>query len=60
MKEIDIQDYARQLFDAHGDKAIAEAAQRARAHEDRGEREDARTWRHIEAAIKLLHGPHAS
>lgn len=26
----EIQDYARQLFEAHGDKAIAEAAQKAR------------------------------
>ena len=29
MREIDIHDYARQLFQAHGDKAIAEAAHRA-------------------------------
>ncbi len=60
MHEIDIQDYARRLFDAHGDRAVAEAAQRARAHEEKGEGEEARTWRHIEAAIKLLRGPHAS
>lgn len=60
MQEIDIQDYARRLFEAHGDKAIAEAAQKARAHEEKHEREEAKTWRHIEAAIKLLNGPHAS
>jgi hypothetical protein len=60
MQEIDIQDYARRIFDAHGERAIAEAAQRARALEDNGEGEEARTWRHIEAAIKLLRGPHAS
>jgi hypothetical protein len=29
MGEIDIQDYARQLLEAHGDKAVAEAAQKA-------------------------------
>jgi len=26
MQEMEISDYARQLFEAHGDKAIAEAA----------------------------------
>ena len=29
MQEIDIHDYARQLLDAHGDKAVAKAAQKA-------------------------------
>jgi hypothetical protein len=29
MREIDIQDYARKLLEAHGDKAIAEAAQKS-------------------------------
>ena len=29
MEEIDIQDYARQLLEAHGDKAGVEAAQKA-------------------------------
>jgi hypothetical protein len=33
MREIDIQDYARKLLEAHGDKAIAEAAQKASAFE---------------------------
>ena len=28
MQEIDIHDYARQLLDAHGDRAVVEAAQR--------------------------------
>jgi len=28
MQEIDIHDYARQLLEAHGDKAVAEAAQK--------------------------------
>jgi hypothetical protein len=60
MHEVDIQDYARRLFEAQGEKAIAEAAQKARALEEKGEREEARTWRHIEDAIKLLRGPHAS
>ena len=60
MQEIEIQDYARQLLEAHGDQAVAEAAQKASALEKQGDREQAETWRHIEAAIKLMRGPHAS
>jgi hypothetical protein len=60
MQEIEIQDYARQLLEAHGDKAVAEAAQRACALEQQGQNEEAETWRHIEAALKLMRGPHVS
>jgi hypothetical protein len=60
MQEAEIQDYARQLLDAHGDKALAEAAQKARSFEEKGNAEEARTWRRIEAAIKLMRGPHES
>lgn len=51
-------DYARQLFEAHGAKAIAEAAQRASAFEEKGEKEEAKIWRRIEAALKEMAGPH--
>lgn len=60
MQEAEIQDYARQLLEAHGDKALAEAAQKARSFEERGNAEQATTWRRIEAAIKLMRGPHES
>ena len=60
MQEVEIHDYARQLLEAHGDKAIAEAAQKAVACEQRGEREQAETWRHVEAALKMMRGPSAS
>lgn len=60
MQEIDVHDYARQLLEAHGDRAVAEAAQRARAFEKQEEREQADTWRHIEAALKAMRGPHES
>jgi hypothetical protein len=60
MQEIDIHDYARQLLEAHGDKAVAEAAQKASALEKQGQSEQAETWRHIEAALKLMRGPHES
>jgi hypothetical protein len=58
MREIDIHDYARQLLEAHGAKAIAEAAQKAISFEKKGELEQAKDWRHIEAAMKLMRGPH--
>jgi hypothetical protein len=60
MDEINIHDYARQLLEAHGDRAVAEAAQKASAYEKQGEKEQAETWRHIEAAIKIMRGPSAS
>jgi hypothetical protein len=60
MQEIDIHDYARQLLEAHGDKALAEAAQKACALEKQGENEQAETWRRIEAALKQMRGPHVT
>lgn len=60
MREIEIQDYARQLLEAHGDEAVAEAAQKASRFETQGNDEEAETWRHIEAALKLMRGPHVS
>ena len=60
MQESEVYDYARQLLEAHGDKAVAEAAQKACALEKQGESENAETWRHIEAALKLIRGPRES
>ena len=60
MQEIDIHDYARQLLEAHGDKAVAEAARKACMLESQGESEQAETWRRVEAALKLIRGPHES
>jgi hypothetical protein len=60
MQATEIQDYARQLREAHGFKAIAEAAQKARAFEQQGDTEQAQTWRRIESALKLQQGPHES
>lgn len=60
MQETDIHDYARQLLDARGGKAVASAAEKARSLEDQGDHEEARTWRRIEAALKLMRGPHQS
>jgi len=60
MDETTINEYARQLLEAHGGRAVAEAAQRPVAYEQRKDNEEARTWRHIEAALKVLRGPIAS
>ena len=60
MQEAEVYDYARQLLEAHGDKAVAEAAQKASALEKQGDSEQAETWRHIEAALKLMRGPDES
>jgi hypothetical protein len=60
MGEIEIHDYARQLLEAHGEMAVVEAAQKARSFEEKGQTEEAETWRGIEAALKLMRGPHVS
>jgi hypothetical protein len=60
MGEIEIHDYARQLLDAHGEMAVVEAAQKARSCEEKGRAEEAETWRHIEAVLKEMRGPHVS
>jgi hypothetical protein len=60
MDETTITEYARQLLEAHGGRAVAEAAQRAVASEQRKDSEEAKTWRQIEAALKTMQGPVAS
>ena len=60
MGEFGIHDYARQLLDAYGDKAVVTAAQRACRYEEKGQTEDAETWRHIETVLKQMRGPHVS
>ncbi|HJZ30578.1 MAG TPA: hypothetical protein VKF35_05705 [Hyphomicrobiaceae bacterium] len=60
MEESHIHRYARQLYEAQGAKAIAEAAQKARTFEANDDREQAETWRRIEAALLLLRGPNHS
>ena len=60
MSEIEIHDYARQLFEAYGDRAVLQAAQKACTCEEKGEAEEAETWRHIEAVLQHMRGPHVS
>jgi len=60
MQAIEIQEYARQLLEAHGDKAVVVAANKARSFEEKGNRKEAETWRQVEKALKLMLGPRQS
>ena len=60
MLELDINTRARQLLDTYGAKAIAEAARKAADLEANGEIEEAKGWRRVEDAMKLMRGPHQS
>jgi hypothetical protein len=60
MSEMQIHTIAHQMMEAHGLTAIAEAARKAQACESKGETEEAREWRHVEDAMKLMRGPHQS
>ena len=60
MRPTVIEEHARKLLAAHGNKAIAEAAQKAKACEQKQDVEEAKTWRRIEAALREMQGPHAS
>jgi hypothetical protein len=56
MQATEIQQHAPKLYEAHGAKAIAEAAQKAAALE-RTRDASARDWRRIEAALRQMQGP---
>jgi hypothetical protein len=60
MSEMQIHTIARQMMEKHGLTAIAQAAHNALACESKGDAEEAREWRHIEDAMKLMRGPHQS
>jgi hypothetical protein len=58
--EMQIHTIARQMIEKHGFEAIATAARNAVACESKGDTEEAREWRHIEDAMKVMRGPHQS
>ena len=60
MSETQVHVIARQMIEQHGFGAIAQASQRAHACESKGEADEAREWRHIADAMKLMKGPHQS
>lgn len=54
----DLVQYACSLYDAHGNKAEAEAARKASVAREAGNRTDAETWDKIRAHIRELRGAH--
>ncbi len=60
ISETQIHTIARQMLERHGPAAIAQAAQNALACESNGEIGEAKEWRHVEDAMKLMRGPHQS
>ncbi len=51
-----VADYARALYDAHGDKAEAEAAQKMAAAEEAGKEDEVAQWRAVREAVRALRG----
>ncbi len=60
MDTVHVDDYARRLYAAHGDRAEYEAARKARDCETRGADREALQWRRVRAVIRSLRGPNAS
>lgn len=57
---VEIDDYARRLYAASGDRAEYEAAQKAKGCADRGAHKEAEQWRKVREKIRILRGPLAS
>jgi hypothetical protein len=57
---VHIDDYARRLYAASGDRAEYEAAQKARDCAARGAEDEASQWRKVRERIRILRGPNAS
>lgn len=60
LPETQIHTIARHMLEKHGPEAIAEAAKNAIACEAKGETDEAREWRHVRDAMKIMRGPHQS
>lgn len=54
MDQINVIEYAKQLMAAHGDRAEAEAAQKATSAEENGDTAQAESWRRVRKAIREL------
>ena len=60
ISELQIHTIARQMLEKHGFEAIAQAARNAQTCEANGDADEAKEWRHIEDAMKIMRGPHQS
>lgn len=60
MRMAEVHDYARQMFDAYGDKAEPMAQQKALKAASSGNDAEAETWRRVRAVLKEMRGAHVS
>ena len=60
MQSTEINEHARKLLEAHGDKAELEATQKALKCIEEGDQKQAEDWEKIRAAIHQMRGPHES
>ncbi|MEE4236409.1 MAG: hypothetical protein V2I51_06770 [Anderseniella sp.] len=60
MEAVKVAEHARALLAAHGDKAEAEAAQKARAARDANNTAEADQWSKVRKAIAELRGSNVS
>jgi hypothetical protein len=60
MNTADVSAVAHHLFESHGAKAIAEAAQKAASFEKAGDEGQARFWRRVQAVLQEMRGPKES
>lgn len=60
MQGSEVHVYARQLWKARGQKAIAEAAHKATEFEKKRDADQAQHWRRIEAILMQMRGPRQS
>ncbi|MGD9784431.1 MAG: hypothetical protein AB7E80_07435 [Hyphomicrobiaceae bacterium] len=60
MLATEIQEHARKLLEAHGDKAVAEAAHKAQSLAESGNTAEADVWRRIEKAMLQMRGPRST
>jgi len=56
MNVLEIHESARKLYEAHGDKAEFEAAQKARQLKENGKEDEAADWQKIREAIAQMRG----
>lgn len=60
MNAMEVQERARQLRAARGDKAIREAAEKAAEADRQGNVGSAKDWRRIESALLQMRGPNST
>ena len=60
MQTLKIAEHARALMDAHGDKAEAEAAQKASSLKAEGKTQEAAQWEKVRKVIHELRSGHVS